>query len=39
LNGRYCLRVAIANFRSTQADFDALVEAVVRLGRMVHEGG
>ncbi len=39
LNGRYCLRVAIANFRSTQADFDALVEAVVRLGQMIHEGG
>ena len=39
LNGRYCLRVAIANHRSTQADFDALAEAVVRLGRMVHEGG
>lgn len=38
LNGRYCLRVAIANFRSTQADFDALAEAVVRLGRMVHRG-
>ena len=39
LNGRYCLRAAIANHRSTQADFDALAEAVVRLGRMVHEGG
>ena len=39
LNGRYCLRAAIANHRSTQADFDALVEAVVRLGRMIHEGG
>ena len=39
LNGRYCLRAAIANHRSTQADFDALAEAVVRLGRMIHEGG
>ncbi|MBP6015551.1 MAG: hypothetical protein KA586_02440 [Candidatus Promineofilum sp.] len=36
LHGRYCLRVAIANFRSTQEDFDALVEAVVRLGQVVH---
>ena len=32
LNGRYCLRVAIANHRSTMADFDALVEAVAQLG-------
>jgi glutamate/tyrosine decarboxylase-like PLP-dependent enzyme len=33
LNGRYCLRMAIANHRSQQADFDALAEAVVRIGR------
>ncbi len=33
LNGRYCLRVAIANHRSSQADFDVLVEEVVRIGR------
>ena len=38
LNGRYCLRVAIANHRSTQADFDALVEAVMQLGRAIREG-
>lgn len=37
LSGRYCLRVAIANFRSTRADFDALVEAVESLGQMLIE--
>ncbi len=33
IRGRFSIRVAIANHRSTDADFDALVEAVVRLGR------
>lgn len=33
LKGQYSLRVAIANHRSVQDDFDALVEAVVRIGR------
>ena len=33
LNGRYCLRAAIANHRSVQNDFDVLVEQVVRIGR------
>jgi glutamate/tyrosine decarboxylase-like PLP-dependent enzyme len=33
IRGRFSIRVAIANHRSTNADFDALVEAVVRLGR------
>jgi aromatic-L-amino-acid/L-tryptophan decarboxylase len=32
LNGRYCLRVAIANHRSRQEDFDLLAGEVVRLG-------
>lgn len=35
LNGRYCLRVAISNFRTTQADLDALLVAVLRLGRTI----
>lgn len=35
LQGRYCLRVAIANHRSTLEDFDLLVEAVVRLGTAI----
>jgi aromatic-L-amino-acid/L-tryptophan decarboxylase len=33
LNGRYCLRIAIANHRSRQEDFDLLAKEVVRLGR------
>ncbi|HJS18994.1 MAG TPA: pyridoxal-dependent decarboxylase [Anaerolineales bacterium] len=33
LNGRYCLRIAIANHRSRQEDFDLLAVEVVRLGR------
>jgi aromatic-L-amino-acid decarboxylase len=33
LNGRYCLRAAIANHRSVQNDFNVLVEEVVRIGQ------
>ena len=33
LHGRYCLRVAIANHRSVQDDFDALVKEVLRTGQ------
>jgi glutamate/tyrosine decarboxylase-like PLP-dependent enzyme len=33
LNGQYCLRVAIANHRSTQDDFDVLAREVVRIGQ------
>ena len=33
LHGSYCLRVAIANHRSVQDDFDALVEEAVRIGQ------
>jgi glutamate/tyrosine decarboxylase-like PLP-dependent enzyme len=32
LNGVYCLRVAIANHRSRNEDFDLLIDAVERLG-------
>ena len=35
LNGRYCLRIAIANHRSRQEDFDVLAREVVRLGQEV----
>ena len=38
LDGRYCLRVAIANHRSTTADFDLLVESVSQLGGALHGG-
>ena len=33
LNGQYCIRVAIANHRSTQDDFDVLAREVVRIGQ------
>ena len=33
LQGRYCLRIAIANHRSKQDDFDLLAKEVVRIGR------
>lgn len=33
LHGRYCLRIAIANHRSKQSDFDLLAQEVVRIGR------
>ena len=33
LNGQYCLRIAIANHRSVQEDFDLLAGEVVRIGR------
>lgn len=32
VHGRHCLRVAIANHRSRQSDFDALVRGVVEIG-------
>jgi glutamate/tyrosine decarboxylase-like PLP-dependent enzyme len=35
LSGRYCLRVAIANHRSTFEDFDVLIDAVADIGREV----
>ncbi len=33
LHGQYCLRIAIANHRSNQDDFDVLAKEVVRIGR------
>jgi glutamate/tyrosine decarboxylase-like PLP-dependent enzyme len=33
LHGRYCLRIAIANHRSRNDDFEMLAREVVRLGR------
>jgi glutamate/tyrosine decarboxylase-like PLP-dependent enzyme len=38
LNGRYCLRIAIANHRSTQEDFDLLAGEVRRLGQALVTG-
>ncbi len=39
LNGRYAIRVAITNHRSTRKDFDCLVEASVRLGKEIQGSG
>ena len=33
LGGRFAIRVAITNHRSTRADFDALADAVLSLGK------
>jgi aromatic-L-amino-acid/L-tryptophan decarboxylase len=33
LNGKYCLRIAIANHRSRKEDFDLLAKEVIRIGR------
>lgn len=38
LRGQYCFRVAIANHRSTEADFDALVAAVLEIGAEIQAG-
>ena len=38
LNGRYCLRIAIANHRSRQEDFDLLAKEVVRIGQELVPG-
>lgn len=35
LGNTYCLRIAISNHRSTQADFDLLASEVVRIGKEV----
>jgi len=35
LNNRYCLRIAIANHRSRQDDFDLLAKEVVRIGKEI----
>ncbi len=37
LNGRYCLRIAIANHRSQQEDFEVLAKEVVRIGKQLAE--
>ncbi|HEX6913532.1 MAG TPA: pyridoxal-dependent decarboxylase [Longimicrobium sp.] len=39
LGGRYAIRAAIVNHRSRREDFDALVDAVERIGREVVDDG
>ena len=38
LEGRFAIRAAITNHRSTMADFDVLVRAVLEIGREVAHG-
>jgi len=38
LDGRFAIRAAITNHRSTRADFDMLVRAVLEIGREVARG-
>lgn len=37
VNGKYCLRACIVNFRTSFADIEALIDIVVRLGREIAE--
>ena len=39
LGGRYCLRVAIVNYRTREEDLDILVEATLRIGRELLDEG
>lgn len=39
LNGKYALRAAVTNHRSRRADFDLLVDEVVRLGKEIQAEG
>ncbi len=35
LNGKYCIRIAIANHRSTYSDFDELVDQILAIGSQI----
>lgn len=35
LNGKFCIRVAITNHRSTQKDFDLLIQETLRIAKNV----
>jgi len=37
VNGKYCLRACIVNFRTSQKDIEEIVEIVVREGRKMHQ--
>ena len=36
INGKYCLRCCIVNFRTSKKDIEEIVEIIVREGRKVH---
>ncbi len=37
INGKYCLRSCIVNFRTTKEDIEEVIEIIVREGRKVHD--
>jgi glutamate/tyrosine decarboxylase-like PLP-dependent enzyme len=37
INGWYCLRCCIVNFRTTQKDVEDTIEIIIREGRRVHQ--
>jgi hypothetical protein len=37
IDGKYCLRACVVNFRTTYKDIDGLIEVVVRIGRMIYK--
>lgn len=38
VNGNYCLRGCIVNFRTTKKDIQEIIEIMVQKGRKIHEG-
>lgn len=38
VNGKYCLRSCIVNFRTTEKDIEEIIEIIVREGRRTHLG-
>lgn len=38
VNGKYCLRACIVNFRTSEKDIEEIVSIIVREGRKVHRG-
>ncbi|HTD41049.1 MAG TPA: aminotransferase class V-fold PLP-dependent enzyme, partial [Mucilaginibacter sp.] len=37
VNGKYCLRSCIVNFRTSKKDIEDIIQIIVRLGRRVHK--
>jgi hypothetical protein len=37
VNGKYCLRGCIVNFRTSKKDIEEMIEIIVREGRKMHK--
>jgi glutamate/tyrosine decarboxylase-like PLP-dependent enzyme len=37
IDGKYCLRACVVNFRTTAKDIDALIGIVVRMGKTIYK--